>query len=164
MVASTTPGIVLRPETPEDDPLLYCLYSSTREEELALTGWTQAERERFLQMQFSAQRRGYRHTFPAASFDIVLVGGKPVGRIIVDRGRKEIRLVDLVIENAQRNKGIGTALMRQLCQESAASHMPLRLKVIRGSRASQWYQRLGFHLIDDGEVYLEMEYHSQHAP
>src|SRR5687767_10939668 len=146
---SFTLELALRPECSDDEPLLYNLYASTREEELALTDWNAATRESFLRMQFNAQRAGYRTMFPEGEFIMVLAGGTPIGRLVVNRTTEEIRVVDLVITPVQRNRGIGTALMTQLIDESQNLHKPVRLHVLRGSRAFAWYQRLGFRVIED---------------
>ena len=40
--------ISLRPITPEDEPFLYEVYASTRENEMALLEWSSTEKEKFL--------------------------------------------------------------------------------------------------------------------
>lgn len=152
-----TSHLTLRPETGADESLLFELYASTREDELALTGWDAATRESFLRMQFNAQRAGYREMFPAGEFSVVLTGGAPIGRLVVNRLPEEIRVVDLVIAAAHQNRGIGTVLMKQLIDESDGTNKPVRLHVLRGSRAFDWYQRLGFRVMEDSEVHIEME-------
>lgn len=149
--------ISLRPEEPGDEPSLFRLYASTRADELALTGWDDTACERFLRMQFQAQRAGYREMFPHAQFAIILSEGSPVGRVVIDRPEDEIRIVDLVIAPEYRGRGIGGALMSSIMAEAATSSTPLRLKVITGTPAQRWYERLGFSLVEDGDVYLEME-------
>jgi ribosomal protein S18 acetylase RimI-like enzyme len=75
----------------------------------------------------------------------------------VHRSAQEIRLVDLVIAPAHRQQGIGTTLMKQLIDNSERARRPLRLHVLRGSRAENWYRRLGFHVITESDVHLELE-------
>src|SRR5687768_15980380 len=137
---SFTLELALRPECSDDEPLLYNLYASTREEELALTDWNAATRESFLRMQFKAQSAGYREMFPEGEFAVVLASGVPVGRLVVNRTTEETRVVDLIISPANQNRGIGTALMTQLIDESQNLRKPVRLHVLRGSRAFGWYQ------------------------
>jgi len=151
------PRIELRPERNDDEPLLYALYASTREEEMALTGWDERTRAQFLQMQFHAQRTGYGGMFPGAQFDIVSVDGVSAGRIVVNRTAEEIRIVDLVLAPEFRARGIGTWLLRSIIGEAADSHRPLRLHVVRGNRALRFYQRLGFVPIAESPSHVEME-------
>lgn len=148
-------AVSLRPEQPDDDAFLYEVYASTREEELALTNWNENMRRMFLNHQFNAMRQGYRSMFPQGEFLIINVDGKPAGRLVVHRGEGEIRVVDLALLPASRNRGIGTSLMRQIC---AQADRPVRLSVLKLNRAFHWYQRLGFAKTGETGVYDEMEW------
>jgi ribosomal protein S18 acetylase RimI-like enzyme len=150
--------IELRPERDEDEAFLYALYASTREEELALTGWDERTRAQFVQMQFRAQRAGYRSMFPNAQFSIVLGNGSPIGRMVIDRITDEVRLVDLVIVPEARGHGLGTMLLQNLMNESAVARVPLALQVVRGNRALRLYQRLGFVQTGESASHLQMEW------
>jgi ribosomal protein S18 acetylase RimI-like enzyme len=141
-VAATS--LHLRPEHAGDEPFLFELYASTRADELALSNWDEPPRSQFLGMQFRAQRAGYREMFPNAQFDLVLENGIAVGRIVVNVTDEEIRIVDLVVAATQRGRGVGTELLRRLLQQAAGANKPLRLQVLKGNRAAQLYQRLGF--------------------
>ena len=70
--------INFRPVVPEDEPFLYQVYASTRQEELATVPWDEAEKEAFLRMQFTAQHRFYQEEFASAEFLIILVENSPV--------------------------------------------------------------------------------------
>jgi GNAT superfamily N-acetyltransferase len=157
MIQCVAESLKLRPQTDADDSLLLALYSSTRADELAMTGWDAATCDSFLRMQFDAQRLGYRQMFPKAQFDIVLAADVPIGRIVVNRDIEEIRVVDLVITPERRERGIGTELMKRLIVESIAEQKPLRLWVVRGNRALRFYERLGFSVIGESATHLEME-------
>jgi GNAT superfamily N-acetyltransferase len=158
VVLQPTCEISLRAEQAADEPFLYALYASSREEELLLTCWDERMRAHFLQMQFGAQRTAYRGMFPDAHFDIVLLDGAPAGRIVVNRAQPEIRVVDFIIAPGQRNCGIGTALLQSLIAESAAAQKPLRLQVVRGNRALGFYQRNGFVATGESASHVQMEW------
>lgn len=150
-----TPPVALRPEQLADEAFLYTVYASTRAEELALTNWDEATRHAFLNQQFNAMRHGYRSMFPAAEFLVIQVGGRPVGRIVLDVGANEIRVVDLALLPEDQNHGVGTLLMRQVC---AVAKMPVRLCVLKFNRARLWYQRLGFTHFGERGCYDELEW------
>jgi ribosomal protein S18 acetylase RimI-like enzyme len=155
------PGPVsLRPEHPDDEAFLFAVYASTREEELAITGWDEATRTAFLNMQFRAMRVGYRSSFPQAQFSIVLCDGCPVGRLVVDRTNDEIHVVDVALLPACRSRGIGTVLMRDLCVEAERRGRPIRLRVLKNSPALRFYQRLGFKPIAELDFDVQMEWRS----
>jgi ribosomal protein S18 acetylase RimI-like enzyme len=156
--------IQLRDERSDDEPLLFELYASTREEELALTGWDQATRQAFLNMQFRAMREGYRSMFPQGQFSIILVDGLPVGRVVIVRSPQELHLADIVVLPAHRSRGIGGRLMKVLMTEAAATDKPVRLQVFKQSRAFAFYQRLGFSKMNENGIYDQMEWRPPPKP
>ena len=152
------PPVALRPEQPDDENWLFNLYASTREEELAMTNWSEPMRRAFLDQQFNAMRQAYRSMFPAGEFSIIELGGQPVGRMVVHRAATEIRVVDIALLPAYRNRGIGTFLMRQACTEATKAGQPVRLHVLKNNRASGWYKRLGFDRVGKLGFYDELEW------
>ena len=150
--------MALRPEEAGDEPMLFQLYASTREEELALTGWDERTRTQFLQGQFRAQRTGYRSMFPTADFAILVLEAAAAGRIVVQQTPAEIRRVDLIIAPPLRHHGLGSALMHSLFSEAVRQNKPVRLHVFQNNRAAFWYQRLGFRKIGAQGVHDVMEW------
>ena len=156
-------AITVRAEQPSDEAFLFELYASTRQEELEAWGWPPEMRSSFLTMQFKASQ-GYHHAFPDAEFQVVLLDGVPAGRLIVNRTREELQLVDIALLPAYRNAGIGAALLQKIFGEAAATKKPLRLQVRKGSRAGRLYQRLGFVQTGETELDREMEWRAPVAP
>jgi ribosomal protein S18 acetylase RimI-like enzyme len=148
--------IALRPEQPLDEAFLLHLYATTRQEELDLTDWDTATRSAFVKMQFKAMRQGYSAMFPDGQFSIVLLGDLAIGRIVVNRAKHEIRLVDMVLAPNVRCRGIGNRLVHTLQTEARLTGKPLRLHVLKGNRATRFYERLGFHYVGDAGLYHEM--------
>jgi ribosomal protein S18 acetylase RimI-like enzyme len=156
-------GIDLQPVQVDDEPVLFEIYASTRAEEMALVGWTPAQQEAFLHMQYEAQRQSYRSQFPAAEYRLVRRDGYVAGRLIVDRSTEELLVLDIALLPAHRDAGIGSALMFDLMAEASRSRKLIRLHVERFNRALNWYQRLGFATVREDAVYLEMEWHPEEA-
>ena len=143
----------LRPVEPGDREFLQRVYASTREEELAVFGWDATTKAAFLRMQFAAQDGYYRQQFPGATFDVVTVDGEPAGRLYVDRGDTEVRVIDIALLPDHRGRGIGTALLAPILAEGKT----VSIHVERGNPARRLYERLGFSLVEDGGVYLRLE-------
>jgi ribosomal protein S18 acetylase RimI-like enzyme len=150
------PDVTLRPVELGDEEFLYRVYASTRQEELAQTGWSEAQKEMFLRQQFEAQSRYYREHYQEASFDVILTDSSPIGRLYVARWPEEIRIVDIAVLPEYRNAGIGTKLLENLISESEASAKPLSIHVERFNPALHLYRRLGFREVADKGVYLLM--------
>lgn len=155
--ASGTPEVRLRAAGPQDCEFLLRLYTSTREEEMAAWGWTAAQREAFLQMQFVARERFYDAAYPAAERQIILLREAPAGAMIVFRNSAEIRLVDIALLPEQRNRGTGAKLIGELIREASGAGLPLKLTVLRANPAARLYARLGFERTGEDAMYLHME-------
>jgi ribosomal protein S18 acetylase RimI-like enzyme len=147
----TPPGILLRPIRPEDERFLFRIYAEARAEELALLPWSADEKRAFLLMQFQAQHGFYVKHFAEAHFDIIEEGGRPLGRLYVDRRTDEIRVIDIALLPEHRRKGIGGGLLRGLLDEAAAGGKSVTIHVERNNPARRLYERLGFeHERDEG--------------
>ena len=155
--------ITLRPVTPGDREFLRRVYAGTRDD-LAQAPWPQEERERFITMQFEAQQGDYEARFPGAEHSVVLVDGVAHGRIWIDRRPDEIRLLDIALLPERRNLGTGKVLLDRLIAEADESGVPLRHSVYKTNEgALRFYERLGFEVFEDYEVYVLMEWVSRPA-
>ena len=129
-----TPSVALRPVDEGDEQFLFQVYASTRAEELAQVGWSDSQKESFLEMQFRAQSRYYESEYPGAEFRIILVGGQPAGRLYVHRRENEIL-------------GEGARTSRRVTIHVEIFNPALRL-----------YERLGFRQVGSNGVYHLLEW------
>ncbi len=151
------PAVELRPAGEGDTELLFEVYASTREEELAPVPWDATTKEAFLRQQFAAQDTYYRATFSDASYDLILDGEQAVGRLYVNRGEEAWLVIDIALLPAHRRRGIGTQLMVQLIAEAEAANKPIQIHVEHLNPARRFYERLGFREIEEQGIYLLME-------
>jgi GNAT superfamily N-acetyltransferase len=110
--------ISLRRVGPADTPFLLELYGTTRQQELALVPWDEAQKSAFITMQFTAQQQHYANHYPHATHDVILRDGEPSGQIYVARDSEKIHIIDLVVAPPYRNAGIGTSLIQGLLEEA----------------------------------------------
>jgi ribosomal protein S18 acetylase RimI-like enzyme len=151
--------LAVRPALPEDEIFLYDLYAAIRGPEFALASITPAQRLDLLRMQFRAQLTAYTASYPHTSYDIVLLDGKPVGRLWVAQDEEEFHLVDIAIHPDLQRKGIATTLMQRLQQEAAKARLPIRCSVLRFNPASlRLHERMGFTIVREDEMYFQMEW------
>lgn len=149
----TDPRVALRPATTADDAFLCRVYRCTREAELALTGWDEAEKHAFVRMQLEAQRR-HHQAYDGHSSHVMEVGGQAVGRLEVARGPGEIRVLDITLLADHRNRGVGSVLLRGLLAEGEASDRAVTVHVEPLNPARRLYERLGFQLEADRGLHL----------
>ena len=151
-------SISLRPITEDDRDFLLQVYSSTRQDELALVDWDDSQKEAFLQMQFAAQHRYYSENYLGATFELILDGQQPIGRLYVHRRADEIRVIDIALLPEHRNRGIGRRLMLEVLSEGQARGVPVTIHVECFNPAKRFYTRLGFEGIETHGVYELMKW------
>ena len=151
-------SVTLRPSVESDSHFLHEVYTASRAEEMALSGWNAEQQRSFLEMQFKAQDDDYRRRFPEAAYDVVLDGDRRIGRCYVARSSQEIRILDLVLLPAERNRGIGTHLLQKLIAEAGTTRKPIRVYVEKRGQALGLFERLGFRDIEDTGMHFLMEW------
>jgi ribosomal protein S18 acetylase RimI-like enzyme len=162
-IIAETAGLTLRAAGPDDEAFLAKVYASTRAAEMAAVPWSDADRRAFLAMQHRAQHTDYHRRYPDASFDLVVLRAQLVGRLYLDRGEREHRVIDIALLPEYQGQGIGTRLLDGVLAGAQAAHVPVRLHVEAGNPAAGLYRRLGFTDIpsaeDEGfQIYHEMEW------
>jgi ribosomal protein S18 acetylase RimI-like enzyme len=148
----------LRAATAEDEQFLRAVYAGTRAEELARVPWSEEQKRAFTDMQFAAQDVHYRRHYPDAQYSIIEVQGVRAGRLYVDRGKKEILIIDIALLPEHRRAGIGTKLLRELQNEARMAGKALTIHVEKFNPALRLYQRLGFQQLEDKGVYLFLKW------
>ena len=157
---ATAQGISLRPVAPDDGELLYQIYASTRTDELASVPWTTEQKETFLRSQSHAQETHYARHYRDATFEIILADGLPCGRLYLNRGANEIRIVDITLLPAFRGRGWGTAILRDIHTQAIATHASVTIHVEHTNPARCLYDRLGFEIVIDKGMHLLMRWTS----
>jgi ribosomal protein S18 acetylase RimI-like enzyme len=156
--AAADAKLTRRPISEDDLPFLARLYASTREEELALLPWSDQQKAAFLQAQFDAQHSHYSEQNPDASFEMLLLDGEPAGRLYVDRRPEEIHIIDIALLAQFRGAGVGSSLLRELMAEATSREVAVGIFVEHNNRAQTLYRRLGFEVVADTGVYLQMRW------
>jgi len=151
-------NLSLRQETPQDETFLFDLYATTRDYEMIHVPWDDLQKQLFLHQQCDAQLKHYRSHYSDADFKIVELDGKPIGRIYVHRGAKELRLMDISLLREYRGTGIGTELTSSLLKEAEAAGKSVTLHVEYMNPAKRLYERLGFRKAEDKGIYWLMEW------
>jgi ribosomal protein S18 acetylase RimI-like enzyme len=148
----------VRPVTADDENLLFRVFVSARETEFASLGLPPEQLNALLALQFRAQNASYGSQCTNPDFAMVLWNDRPIGRLYLDRKEGEIHVVDLALLSEYRNRGIGTAVLRQVLTEALADNKRVTLHVAHGNRAAHLYIRLGFVPVTDNGIYCLMEF------
>jgi ribosomal protein S18 acetylase RimI-like enzyme len=156
-VAVSTATVTIRRAGAGDQPLLRRVYAGSREAELSLIAWSDAEKKAFLDQQFDFQEAYYRGHYDGATYSVIEVDGGPVGRLYVARWPDEIRVIDIAVLPEHRGAGIGTRLLGELLDEAERTGKRVSIHVEKGNPAFRLYERLGFAVKEDKGLYLLLE-------
>jgi GNAT superfamily N-acetyltransferase len=159
-------AVAFRPVVAGDADFLGELYASTRWEEIAATGWPDAQKRAFLAQQFGFQTADWARGFPHAARQLILVEGAPAGRLYVNRSAADraLNVIDIALLPAWRGRGIGTRIFHGLVAEAEALGWKISLHVEPQNPARRLYARLGFAPVRDTGVYLLLERAPLSAP
>lgn len=137
-------GLAYRPLDEADLPFVAALYASTRTEELAPTGWPEEVKRAFLWQQHQAQHHHYQAHYPRAEWLIVEQNGAAIGRVYLQEGETDIRLIDIALVPAHRRAGIGGAMIGDLLEWAGSLGKSISLHVEPNNPVRPLYLRLGF--------------------
>lgn len=151
-------GLSCRLKSETDLPFIERLYRTTREEELAMTGWPEEFKRQFIAQQQFAQNRHFELAHPRAEQLLIEQAGAPIGRIYIENRDAELWLIDIALLPEHRGGGIGTALLLDLLEQGQALGKPVGLTVFKANPARHLYERLGFVAVADGGGYDRMEW------
>jgi ribosomal protein S18 acetylase RimI-like enzyme len=93
------------------------------------------------------QLQKHRDNFTPATHRIICIGDKEIGVVAVEDPPDHVWLVKLYLVAEARNKGIGSAVLRNVIEHADGRGLPIRLRVLRvNTRAQALYARYGFHV------------------
>ncbi|MFT5126700.1 MAG: ribosomal protein S18 acetylase RimI-like enzyme [Rhodothermales bacterium] len=151
--------IHFRPITmPADRLLLTRIYRSTREDELARTGWNEAEKLSFIRMQFDAQHTHYQAHYPACEYLVILQNGIAIGRLYIDTRPDSLHIIDIAMLCEHRNHGLGSRIMREILTEAERLGRKVGIYVEENNPAMPFYERLGFNKVEHQGIYHHMHW------
>ena len=144
-----------RPAVADDHGFLRALYATTRPD---LDAWDAAAREAFIDLQFHAQQRGWAAAFPDSTDEVLLLDGRPVGRLWIAWLPDACVLVDMTLFPEHRRGGLGTRIIGAVLSEADRRGVPARLTVERTNAPSLAFcARLGFAVTGGDKVYVRLE-------
>ena len=136
----------LRPATADDYDFLRWLHHATLREYVDRTwGWDE-----------DVQAAMFHEHFDPAKEQIVVVDGRDVGVLRVERREDELFLAELLIAPAHQGQGLGGAILADLRTEAARTGLPLTLQVLKINPARRLYERHGLRVTDETATHYLM--------
>lgn len=144
--------------TEEDSPFLFELFCEIRRSHFTSLGLPQEQLTALLDLQFRAQRDGYKAQYPKARTEIILVDGEPAGQWILAENAEFHCLVDISICSRMRNRGIGSRALAKALKAAREKNVPLRAHVANDNpRAKELWLRSGLRIVGQDESYTALE-------
>lgn len=141
-------GLHVRPATGADQLFLAQLFASTRQD-LQLIDQSAAATVELMDLQFRAQTQGYGQQFPNALYFVIEKHHVAIGKVTLDFGSNEIRVVDIALLPQARGQGYAAAVFQSLQLAASKVGTPMTLTVLSSNLpAKQLYARLGFQPAD----------------
>lgn len=132
--------VALRAAAGSDEPYVRRLFAASRPDLAILPADV---REPLVDLQYRAQRADFGWRYPAAEYAVLVADGADAGLLVLDRGEGALRVVDLVVDERHRRRGVATAALLRVIDE--AGQLPVRLSVWSANApARALYERLGF--------------------
>ena len=103
-------------------------------------------------------RKDIARSIASGIYSIIEWEGQDIGALAVERHPTHIQLTQIFIVPSHQNRGIGTALIRELAREAKESRKPLRLLVLSVNPARRLYEREGFRVtsVTPQRVFMEL--------
>lgn len=147
-------GLSLRPMSAADNVFNEGLYRTTRDD-LRLLDAEEDFIESLIDAQRQAQTQGYGDMFPNAMYFVVEHHNERIGRVVLDFGQNEIRVVDIALIPAARGKGYGSEILQAVQRVAGKVMAPVVLSVrFDHLPAKQLYGGLGF-VVEEAQIPYE---------
>lgn len=100
----------------------------------------------------------FKEYYDPKKISIIQVNGKDIGLLKIDYFENHIYLADIQLNSRYQGKGIGSRILNTLIKDSEYTQRPIRLKVLKGNRARELYERHGFKLKEELKHNVLLEY------
>ncbi|MBX3653129.1 MAG: GNAT family N-acetyltransferase [Ramlibacter sp.] len=150
------PPFVLRSPDGGDADFLVALFSDSRPD-LHVPGMDPVALGQLIQMQYRVQQVGFSHHFPQAQSFLIGLDQRWVGRVVIDEGDTDLRLVDLAVLTAERRKGVASAILSSIQQSASERGKSVSLAVSKfNPGAIALYLSHGFSVSGEDEMFMQM--------
>jgi GNAT superfamily N-acetyltransferase len=147
-----------------DRAFLFALFAATRAREMAAMPIDAASKDFLLRVQHRSMTDTYRREYPDARWEIVELGGEPVGLLVTHVGESFVTYVDIAILPDAQGQGLATRLMLRALEEPRRLGLPARVTVLAHNVASlRLCERLGFRRRNESSAFVELEWNAKLA-
>ena len=106
------------------------------------------------------QRELHNRRFAAQDLHIIQFNGVDVGFLSTSNTPDALKVDQIYILPEYQGKGIGAACMKRIIDDANLEQKLVMLQVLKiNTRATAFYQRLGFAIVDENSTHFQMKRH-----
>jgi Acetyltransferases len=156
---SQTSNISLCPVEPSHKDFLLKLFKECRPDLALINGISEEIKTTVILQQFTMEQLQLQQMYPEAELNIVMLHKEAVGRLYLLRGKNEVRVLVIGLLEKYRCRGIGRKLMTAVIKNAINTGKTVSLQVAWFNQSAYaFYEKIGFKVIENKEVALEMQY------
>ncbi|MDP4145256.1 MAG: GNAT family N-acetyltransferase [Bacillota bacterium] len=151
--------ISLQPILPSDNDFLLKVFKECRTDLAFISGMNEEQKSNIIRQQFVIEQYQLKQTYPEAELNLVMFNGQPVGRLYINYGKNEDRIIAIGLLESYRFLGIGKKIMISVIETAAEKGKAVSLQVAWFNKSAYaFYEKLGFKVVEDNGVMYEMKY------
>lgn len=104
------------------------------------------------------QDRLFEQTWSALPHQILLCDGERCGYMATEDAPDHVFVFELVMHADFRGRGIGTVFLQRVVDTACERGVPVRLRVLLGNTAIDFYKKLGFHEYGRTQLHVLMQF------
>jgi GNAT superfamily N-acetyltransferase len=89
-------------------------------------------------------------------WSIILLGGVPVGTVVIDQQAEHIQFGEFYLLPAYQGRGIGSQLLRSVITQSELAGLPIALEYLQWNPVGSLYKRHGFVVTHENDKHYFM--------
>ena len=108
------------------------------------------------------QRDLHNRRFASQDLRIIQFRGTDVGFLSTSNTSDTLKVDQLYILPEYQGRGVGAACMKRIINDANLEQKPVTLQVLKiNTRATAFYQRLGFTIVDENSTHFQMKKQSE---
>ena len=148
--------ITIVPSTTNDQPFFQKLDAEGSQQIFQFLSGDQLKQ--IVEMQYLAKLSSYSSQWPKATTYLVLADHLKVGKIILNKYKPNLHIIDIIIAKRHRNKGFGRILLELVEKEAIdIGCIQVSLSVANNNSAKNLYVNLGYKVTGENESHFAMQ-------
>lgn len=138
---------------------LFEIFKECRPDLSWVTGFSEIEKNQYLKTQFELEKTQFVTFYPKAEYYMVIKDNKYIGRLYIDYGENDIRILEIGLIEEYRNRGIGRSIIKNIISKASECNKFVSLQVAWfNQKALKLYEELGFFIVENNQVSYEMRF------